>query len=490
VLVVVVLVSLGTYLLAGLQGKLLRDPAVYVYAGQLVANGAFPYEDLLNRTGPLAQVVPALGVLAARALDLDDVVTVRALFLVISVACVALTYVLGSDLFRSRAAGLAAAATLLVMHPFLAAAAQGPREKTLMVLFLLSALLAVSRQRWATSGTLVALGTLTWQPMFFCAIVGVVVAVLLGGGSKRLHALVRVAVGGAVPTLLVVTGFALGGHLRTAIESFLVISFRYTAASSSPLGQLGNAWAKVEMGYGWTVWVLWAGVLAVVLAGGLTLGTDRRHSRRGAALVGVAASVVAGLVWTLRAFDSYPDTFLLLPGSVVGIGAVSALAVRRLPGRLGVVTVVTWTLVVTSLAAVHALQARDHQLLDQRRLMSTVLATLPSGARVGALSGPQALVLSGSTNPSRYLFYAHGVGDHIEDTWPGGMGAYVNWFVRQDVELIAVSGRPSKFRKPLKREYVRVGNAASLLWFVDRDLGRDVQEAARRAVHGYAMDLA
>jgi hypothetical protein len=292
-----------------------------------------------------------------------------------------------------------------------------------------------------------------------------------------------------VPALLGVVALALGGHLRTALDAFLLVNLRYTD-SYSPLGRLGSAWDTLQTGYGWTVWVFWAGLVATFVAGGVTVATDRRRTRQGAALVGVAASLVPALLWTLRSFDSYPDTFLFLPGAALGIGAVAAAVVRCLPGRAGIAAAVAWSLLATSLAAVQAVQVRDDELLEQRRLVTGLLAALPPDARVGTVSGPQALVLSGRHNHSRYVFYGHGVGAYIDDTWPGGKRAYARWFVQQDVEVIAVSRRPPWFEGPLDRQYVEVGVASSLLWLVDRDLGPDVMEAARRAVRDYQRPLA
>ena len=112
-----------------------------------------------------------------------------------SVACVCLVYVLARDLFRSRGGGLVAATAFLGFNGFLALATFGPREKTPMVLFLLVALLAMRHRRWATFGVFVALGTLTWQPVFFVLLViGLVAIVLMPSG--RLAALLRVVIGG------------------------------------------------------------------------------------------------------------------------------------------------------------------------------------------------------------------------------------------------------------------------------------------------------
>ena len=99
---VVALVSLVVYVLHGFHGMLTRDLGIYSYAGQQVAEGVPPYLGVLNRAGPLAHVLPGVGALVARVGGLDDVITMRVLFMLMAVAAVCTAYLLGRDLFRSR----------------------------------------------------------------------------------------------------------------------------------------------------------------------------------------------------------------------------------------------------------------------------------------------------------------------------------------------------------------------------------------------------
>src|SRR4029450_13896014 len=58
--------ALAASVLHGFDGRLSRALAVYAYAGQQVADGVPPYEGIMNRAGPLAHLVPGLGVGLAR----------------------------------------------------------------------------------------------------------------------------------------------------------------------------------------------------------------------------------------------------------------------------------------------------------------------------------------------------------------------------------------------------------------------------------------
>src|SRR5215213_9878371 len=84
---VVASVALVTYAVHGVHGTLTRDLALYSYAGQQVANGVPPYLGVLNRAGPLAHALPAIGVWVARLVGSDDVITMRVLFLLVATAC-------------------------------------------------------------------------------------------------------------------------------------------------------------------------------------------------------------------------------------------------------------------------------------------------------------------------------------------------------------------------------------------------------------------
>ena len=171
-------VALLTYALHGFNGMLTRDLAVYSYAGQQVAEGVPPYLGILNRAGPLAHVIPAIGVGIARIGGFDDVFTMRLLFMAIATICVCAVYALGRDVFASQLAGLVSAGAFLTFFGFIEYASNGPREKTPMTLFIALALWAVARRRWFTAGLFVSLATLCLQIAFFSSFAAVVAGVL------------------------------------------------------------------------------------------------------------------------------------------------------------------------------------------------------------------------------------------------------------------------------------------------------------------------
>ena len=81
------LVALVVYSLHGFGGVLNRDLGVYAYAGQQFADGVPPYEGILNRAGPLAHMLPGVGMVAGRLVGVDDVTSARVLFMLFAVGC-------------------------------------------------------------------------------------------------------------------------------------------------------------------------------------------------------------------------------------------------------------------------------------------------------------------------------------------------------------------------------------------------------------------
>ena len=137
--------ALVIFLAQGFDSILTRDLALYSYGAQQTVEGVPPYVSVLNRAGPLAHLVPAIGVAFARAVGMDDVLAMRLLMMLISLACVWLLYLLSRDLFGSRLAGVASSSALLTFTGFVTYAVGGPREKTTLTLFVILVFWAANR---------------------------------------------------------------------------------------------------------------------------------------------------------------------------------------------------------------------------------------------------------------------------------------------------------------------------------------------------------
>ena len=477
------LVAVATYLLQGFQATLSRDSSVYVYGGQQLAEGVLPYVGLVNRAGPLAHAIPGVGVIGARVVGADDLLSVRVLFMLLSAATVAAIYLLGRDLFRSRGAGLVAAAALLAFEGFSHYATFGPREKTAMVLFVTLALIALTRQHWFGAGVAVSLATLTWQPVFFGVFVAALVAIGLGVPRPSWwRALLRLVVGGAVPALVTLAVYAAAGQTRVLLDCFLLINARYTR-QSSPLDHPRAAWEQVVNGYGWSAWLFVVGLAgAVLLAALAVMRPETRYRAEQAAVVAVGVYVVGGVAWTLRAFDNWPDTMLLMPAAAVGAGGLAVLALSAVPTPASR-AIMALIAVAGVAAAVHFAVGHQRTGLEKQRASTrAALSVLPS-ATVLSVEAPQPLVLGRLRNPTRLQLYGNGLVDYVNETVAGGIDAYVDGLRLKRPTLIATNAENRyDFMRRLLRGYQPVGRTLGWTWWVDENVPADTRRELRAAL--------
>ena len=493
-LVVVALLSLVVYLLHGFDKALGRDLGVYAYGGQRFLEGDPPYVGILNRAGPLAHALPGVGIWLGRLVGVADVHGARGFFMLIAVLCVCLVYVVTRDLTRSRAAAVVAATAFLGFQGFLDLATNGPREKTAMVLFLLGALLAVLHRRWTVCGACVALGTLTWQPVFFVAVViAVVGAVLTPEG--RLQALGRMVIGGLVPTVVVVAYYAALGAVHTFLDGFVLINAQYTV-QPSPFSHTDAVWTDLGNGYGASLWVIVLGLLAVPVLGLLSLRDAWRAQERTAATwVALGAGWVAGLGWSAIAYNAWMDLFVMLPFAALGVGGSAAWMFRRLDPRAAVGVATALALVGTAYAMVFSVTTRGDDLHEQRASIAAVLRSGPHPATILSLQAPEVLVLTNRVNPSPYQMFDHGFPDYIDATYPGGLEGYLAWIQRTAPTYVVTQTRfrPRWLTPWLKEHYADVGSTPQFRWWVSRTVKpavrHKIRDADRAAVPESAPDL-
>lgn len=479
------------YVVPGFEGWLTRDSALYVYAGQMVAEGAAPYEAAMNRAGPFAHLLPGAGVWLGRLAGADDVLGARLVFFALSVVCVPLTYLVARRALDSRMAGAVAAGAFLAFTGFADFATGGPQSKTPVVTFLLCALLCTLGRRRAWAGVWTAVGTLTWQPVFAAAAAGAAVAILAEPGWRdRVRAGTRYAGGGLAVLLVMVAYFWLHDALRYFVEGFFTANAEYTKQPSA-LGDLPVTWELLMEGFGPGVWVLLGGTAALLAAGAATLLP--RWSRRRVPLLTLAAAQLAGLAWSVSIFNGWADAFMLLPLSAVGVGLIG-LAIDRLAGRrpdrgpatrlatrlaTGLVAVAVLAVAASSAVVLH--RSAERTLLVQRAATEAVVGRLPAEAPVLSVEAPHPLVLSARHNPTRYLLFTNGLDLYFDDHLIGGLDGYADWIADERIAAIALTdARSHEWIEPLLEEqYVEVGTAPDWVWYVRKDVDSDVRRAMR-----------
>lgn len=477
-------VALVVYTLHGFNGVLSRDLAIYAYGAQHAAEGIPPYVAIFERTGPLAQLVPAVGVVAARILGIDDLLGMRILFMLLSVGCVVLVYVLARTVFGSRVTGLAAAAAFLTFKAFIDLATTGPREKTTMVLLLTLMVLALAKRKWWLAAAAASLATLTWQPAAFVCIVSLMAPLIGLRGADRRRAVGEMVIGGVVPVLATLAYFASMGAVRDLLDGFILVHLDYTVKRPFQTGPLG-IWRGTKEGFGLSAWLIPIGLAGLVFAAALRA---RRAGPRGATLdpvVLAALSVIPAIGFTLYDFDRYPDAFVLLPFAALGLAFLFHEVVSRLPtGTWRGLAAVGWIGVALAVAVIYSVSNRDSMLDRQRASVAHVLQQLPPDATIMSVQAPHALVLAQKTNPTRHQMFDNGLTRYIDDTWPGGLTGFVDWVDRTEPTAIVwsgfYSGKAGGLRALVEQKYEKVGRVRGWIWYVHRDLDVDIDQQVWR----------
>lgn len=472
------LVAAGVYALRGWHGWLDHDLGVFVYGGMRVADGVPPYVGIFNSVGPLADLVPGLGIWLGRLVGLDDpVLASRLLFWAISAGCVALVCVLGRDALGRRAGGIVAASAFLTFEQFTVLAGSGPREKTTMVLFLLGAVILAGRRRWLGAGVCTALATLTWQPVVLVALAVVVVAIA-GAAGRRVRAIGLVVLGGLIPSALTVAYFAAYGHLRLAVDGFLFINLQDTeqpSAWSDPRW----VWDALWHGYHASLLLILTGLAVLVTAAVVSLAQRRPADPT----IALGAGAVAGLGWTSYAVNGAPDLFVLLPFAATGVAIAGLALTSRLRAPLGrrVLAAVATTCVV--LAGLQAASRRNDDLDRQRAEVAAVVAAAPAATWV-SFDAPNAMVLADHVNPSRYQLFHIGKEHWLHSHHPGGLAGLATRIARIDPTILVTDhdGIPLWAQHALDPSYVEAGRSKSWIWYVARSAGPDVVDQVAAAV--------
>ena len=468
------LVAGVVYALHGFGHYLSRDLALYAYAGQRVADGVAPYEGVVNRAGPLSHLVPGIGAFLGRLAGVDDLLAMRAFFLVLSMACVWLAYVMGRDLLRSRAAGWTVAAALLYVNGFTQYASGGPREKTTLVLFLLAALIAAGRRRPLWVGVFVSLATLTWQPAFFVGLTTGLVALTALDPGRRLRGFAGFAVGGLAPLTAFLAFYAARGHLQDFLDCFALIHVRYTQQEGFQSDPEAT-WEQVRLAYGGSLWMLiGGGVLLLGTAVWTLLRRERRADPDRRVLVACAAGLVAGLLWSLRAFNGWPDAFFVLPLCLLGVGILARAVVDHVPRTVGILAVAVWVAAATAGAVDFSVGTRSDVLDEQQASVDAVLAELPGDAEIVSIEAPQPLVLSGRVNPTRHQMFDLGLEDYVDATWPGGLDGFAADLRADAPTLLARGTTNPAWLQPVLADYWKVDTVPGWTWYVHKSEGREV----------------
>ena len=183
---------------------------------------------------------------------------------------------------------------------------------------------------------------------------------------------------------------------------------------------------------------------------------------------------MAGIVWSLRAFNGWADAVVLLPMAALGIGAAAAAVAVRLPHRIAVRVVAVWTTCdpgrgVRRVRWPPATTGSSRE----RTLVADVLATGPEDATLMSIGAPQPLVLSHRTNPVQHQNFLAGLSELRRRHLPR-RARRVRGLHRAGAADVLTFDNPRYYpwlTEMRERDYTGIGRTSGYLWFVRNDVG-------------------
>jgi hypothetical protein len=369
-----------------------RDEAIYAYGGQQLAAGVPLYRGIFDPKTPVAQALAGLAAAAAPGRGFGDVHAIRAAFFAAACLSVVAVYWLALVLWGSPLAALVGATVFASFRSFALDAVGGPDAKTPGILFAVLALALLVRRRWFWGALAGSLAALVWQPfaVYPLAAVGAAFA------GSRWRGVRDAVLGAALPLVAAVAWLWGAGALPAAVEATVRYPLDGVERVPETLGgRIAHISGEVWSGYGVSGLLLAAGLLALLVV-----------VRR--AWV-VAATLVPLLAFSLHDFQGTADAYPFLPYAAVGVAGACALLAGRWRAVAGIAALVA--VFGFSFASYSHTRSRDSGLLRERARAEAVQRLLDPGEHFEAFGDPLSLVLTGTRDPTRFVYLSEGVGD-------------------------------------------------------------------------------
>lgn len=358
----------------------LEDNQHYFFMAERAASGVAPHVSNFDPKNMLAVLVSGASIAVGRLAGVSDVVAARVPSILAFALSAFLLAALTLRLTGSRAAAAAAGLALPTFRYLVLSATMGVRPKVFLILFMVAALYAAARRRWAAAGLGGGLAFLCWQPGAV-----VVVAVLLAMHMARepLGRLATCAGLAAAPVVAYEAYFLLQGALGPQLTQSYLFPALYMhgelPAPDDAYRMLSWLWTT---GYGWNVLPLAALAGLAVLGHRLVtneVGTRDIIRQRPGWTVFVLTMLAAG-AFTYYDHQGPPDLFFVLPFVTVLSGVAVEAVVDGLSELLnGIPSIAVATLLVVPFLVGTAHTVRSvrsstpYDLNAQRRLAREVV---------------------------------------------------------------------------------------------------------------------
>jgi hypothetical protein len=446
---------------------LTRDEAIYVYGGQQMSHGVAPYASILDPKGPVTTMLCGLGTGLAKLFGTGDIVTIRVVFLFVSVLCVLAAYFVVVQLWKSVIAGLVTAVVFSSFETFAHDAIAGPDAKTPGILFGLVAIWLAARRQWFWAGFAASLAALTWQPFFPYPLVALLAPLVWTAGRSRLKTVGLALAGLVAPFLAFVVYFAAAGALGDFFGSAFVFPLRGVKRTPETVGHRIHRIIQVANDANhFSAGLLWIGLILLLLAAVATVVRDGAGWRQALASPFVLLVVVTGVLevgYACYDFQGYPDVFPLMPYAALGFGGAVALVLQFRPSPmlnqvLTATAVVAATLLTVGSAVLFTRSDRNKNgLHNERAAACAVRVSLVPGTAMYAMGDPIPLALMHRRNPDRYVYLGSGL-----DTWKvkhtkGGFAGWTQQVLDSRASVIVLDVWRGPYRLPMQQFLVQHG---------------------------------
>lgn len=455
----VLLLAVAMYTRFGVGDELRRDEAIYAYGGQQLVDGVPPYVSIIDPKTPLTHFLAGAAVAAGRAFGVDDLAAIRLAFFLLACLAVVGVYLAATALFDSIPAGLVAATAFVAFRGFAIDALGGPNAKTAAVLFGVLATVIVVRRRYFWGGFAAALATLVWQPFAIYGIVAVAAAWLDPDPQGRARRLTATVAGGAIPVVTVAGYFVAAGAFDEMVEYAVLLPLTGIDRGDTPFAQhVRHLLATVHEAYGPSAWLLWTGLVALVVVTAQRVWRARAEgSIRGEPLVTIVVPpLVFFVAFSLADFQGYPDAYPFLPYAALGVAGAIVVVLDRLAAVGRPAHVVLAGVVVVFAATTFAWYSGDIRpeagaLPRQRADAAQVERLLGPDGAVVSLGDPTPLVLMGRASPSAGIFLSSGVDRWIVEHTPDGFDGWTAELAAADPEIVLIGGWGGSYNGPMRR---------------------------------------
>jgi hypothetical protein len=395
----------------------------------------------------LTPILSGLCILAGRALDIGDILAVRAGWGIMSGLTGGLIFLLGRQLYRNAMAGVLGAMAFTGFWTFGREAVSGPRAKSPFVLFEVAFFYFAACRRWGWAGAAAALATWVWQPGIVFVFAALVLPLLFGGEERdeRIKGFGYAATGVIAPTLALFGFFILKGALIPLIDGSVV--FNLTHLDRPPFDLVVRVIEPLQALYnGYTMMAVPAvlGMLYLLLHLHAIFHHPVRRLGEWPMWAPLAFTLPFVFLWTFLDFQGAADLYPFLPYMAVGMGGLiwrlcqGICTLQAVPGLLPhrVGAIIAAVLVMASTLQYHT---KSEDGLKAQRVSAAQVAERFSGeGEIAVIGLPELMVLTGRRNVNRYGFVIAGIDRKIMKEWPGGIAGFIRDFPANGVEAIGV----------------------------------------------------